>query len=474
MLPVTPIQHLLFHEAAGRPAGTDWLRAVQPLLLVMTSANPGGEPIVCDSAQALARLAGIADAVLDHDRGIAAACDDSVLRVVDGLPRFLRRSRGYAPAALALPCAGKSVLAWGAYLKTTVCATRAGQAYLSPHVGDLDNAATCRFLEDTAQRLQALLQLRPDAVAHDLQSDAHSTQAAQAFAATHGLPCVAVQHHHAHIAATCAEHGHTRAVLGLALDGVGLGDDGAAWGGELLVVDGARMRRVGHLRPLRLPGGDRAAREPWRMGASVLQNLERSAEIAARWPAMAGAPALAQLLQRGVHCPPSTSAGRWFDAAAALLGLSTHMDYEAQAAMQLEQAAQAYIARHGACAPLAQGWHIAPRNGLSQLDLLPLLGTLADLADPARGAALFHTTLVDALAEWASAQAHTLGLDTVALGGGCFLNALLSTGLTASLRQRGLRVLHPERVSPGDGGIALGQAWVAQQLLENPHACASV
>ncbi|MDQ1259198.1 MAG: hydrogenase maturation protein HypF, partial [Pseudomonadota bacterium] len=238
--------------------------------------------------------------------------------------------------------------------------------------------------------------------------------------------------------------------------------------------DGARMRRIGHLRPLRLPGGDRAAREPWRMGASLLQNLERSTEIATRWPAVAGAPALAQLLQRGVHCPPSSSAGRWFDAASALLGLCTHMDYEAQAAMQLEQTAQAYIARHGACAPLAQGWHIAPHNGLSQLDLLPLLGTLADRADPGQGAALFHATLVDALAEWTSAQAHTLGLDTVALGGGCFLNALLSTGLTASLRQRGLRVLHPERVSPGDGGIALGQAWVAQQFLENPHASASV
>ena len=479
MLPVTPIHYLLFHEAAGRPTGTGWLQQAQPLLLVMTSANPGGEPIVRDSDEARARLADIADALLDHDRGIAASCDDSVLRVQDGHTAFLRRSRGYAPSAITLPRldgagAGQNVLAWGAYLKTTVCATRGRQAFLSPHVGDLDNAATCRFLEETAQRLLNLLQLRPDAVAHDLQMDAHSTRAAQSYAAAHGLPCIGVQHHHAHIAATCAEHGHSGPVLGLALDGVGLGDDGSAWGGELLVVDGARMRRLGHLHPLLLPGSDVAAREPWRIGAGALHFLERSVEIVTRWSTAAGASALAQLLQRGVHCPPTTSAGRWFDAAAAMLGLCSHMDYEAQAAMLLEQAAQAHIARHGWPAPLAPGWRIrSTAAGLSELDLLPLLGTLADTArtpdSAAQGAALFHATLVDALAEWASAQAHTLGLDAVALGGGCFLNALLSTRLQAQLQARGLRVLRPVRVSPGDGGIALGQAWVAQQFLENPH-----
>jgi len=482
MLAVTPIHYLLFHEAAGRPTGTDWLQQAQPLLLVMTSANPGGEPIVCDSAQARTRLAGIADAWLDHDRGIAASCDDSVLRVQDGHTAFLRRSRGYTPTAIALPNLGsagrgveRNVLAWGAYLKTTLCATRGSAAYLSPHVGDLDNAATCRFLEDTAQRLLDLLQLRPDAVAHDLQPDAHSTRVAQAFAAAHGLPCIGVQHHHAHIAATCAEHGHTGAVLGLALDGVGLGDDGTAWGGELLLVDGAHMRRVGRLRPLLLPGGDVAAREPWRIGAGALHFLERPAEIAARWPTAGGASTVAQMLQRGVHCTPTTSAGRWFDAAAALLGLCTHTDYEAQAAMLLEQAAQAHITRHGWPAPMAQGWRIhATPAGLVEADLLPLLGILADLPDPAQGAALFHATLVEALAEWTSAQAHALGLDTVAFGGGCFLNALLSTRLQAQLQARGVRVLRPIRISPGDGGLALGQAWVAQQFLENPHHASCV
>ena len=476
MLPVTPIHYLLFHEAAGRPAGTAWLQQEQPLLLVMTSANPGGEPIVRDVAEAHTRLADIADALLDHDRGIAASCDDSVLRVVEGLTAFLRRSRGYAPTAIALPNqgsgAGRNVLAWGAYLKTTVCATRGANAYLSPHVGDLDNAATCRFLEDTAQRLLQLLQLRVEAVAHDLQPECHSTHAAQTFAVAHGLPCIGVQHHHAHIAASCAEHGHTGPVLGLALDGVGLGEDGTAWGGELLLVDGAHMRRVGHLRPLLLPGGDAAAREPWRIGAGVLHFLERSGDIAARWPTATGASALAQLLQRGVHCPPTTSAGRWFDAAAALLGLCSHMDYEAQAAMLLEQAAQAHIARHGWPEPLAQGWRIhTTAANLAELDLLPLLGTLADRPDAAQGAALFHATLVESLTEWACSQAHALGLDTVAFGGGCFLNALLSTRLQAQLQACGLRVLRPIRVSPGDGGLALGQAWVAQQFLENPdHA----
>ncbi|MGQ0709981.1 MAG: carbamoyltransferase HypF [Rhodoferax sp.] len=504
LLPVTPIHYLLFHEAAGRPAGTGWLQQAQPLLLVMTSANPGGEPMVTESGEARARLGGIADALLDHDRGIAASCDDSVLRVVDGHSAFLRRSRGYAPSAIALPRmgsagAGQNVLAWGAYLKTTVCATRGSAAYLSPHVGDLDNAATCRFLEDTAQRLLDLLQLRPDAVAHDLQPDCHSTHAAQAFAAAHGLPCVGVQHHHAHIAATCAEHGHRGPVLGLALDGHGLGSDGTAWGGELLRVDGAGMRRIGHLRALPLPGGERAAREPWRMGAAALQLLQRGDEIPQRWAGLREAPGVAQLLQRGVRCPPSTSAGRWFDAAAALLGLCTHMDYEAQAAMRLEQAAQAHIARHGWPQPLEvrtgcvgaihygqpgenqrrQGpslpdwppYDLAsePVNGLSQLDLLPLLDALSHAPDPGWGAALFHATLADTLEHWVVAHAQALGLDTVALGGGCFANALLSSRLGRHLHRRGLRVLHPQRVGAGDGGLALGQAWVAQQFLENPN-----
>ncbi|MEI8324375.1 MAG: carbamoyltransferase HypF, partial [Betaproteobacteria bacterium] len=195
MLPTTPMHFLLFHEAAGRPAGTAWLETPQELLLVMTSANPGGEPIVRANEEARARLAGIADAYLQHDRDIVARCDDSVLRPLGTGFQFIRRSRGYAPAAITLAHAGPSVLAFGAHLKNAVCVTRGDQAFLSPHIGDLDNAASCAFADETVQRMLDLLEIEPEVVAHDLHPDDHATRAAIAFAARHGLPTVAVQHH---------------------------------------------------------------------------------------------------------------------------------------------------------------------------------------------------------------------------------------------------------------------------------------
>jgi hydrogenase maturation protein HypF len=459
MLPATPIQFLLFHEAAGRPAGTAWLRAPQPLLLVMTSANPGGEPIVRGNEEARQRLADIADAILDHDREIVARCDDSVVRPQDSGAHFVRRSRGYAPASLCLPAAGPSVLAFGAQLKNTVCVTRGDEAFLSPHVGDLDNVATCSFLDETVQRMLCLLQARPELVAHDLHPDDHATQAALAFAAGNGLRAIAVQHHHAHIAATCAEHGWRAPVLGLALDGVGLGSDGTAWGGELLQVADGQCERRGHLRLLPLPGGDRAARQPWRMAAAVLHALGRGDEIAARFARESAAGGVAEMLRRDVHCPRTSSMGRVFDAAAGLLGLCTTMDYEAEAAMRLEQAAL----RHGEVAPFSGGWTI---GGDGVLDLLPLLGAIAQERDANRGAALFHATLAEALAEWAARASEASGLRTVALGGGCFLNVLLSARLPRLLEARGLAVLAPQRIPPGDGGIAVGQAWAAMQAVQ--------
>ena len=462
LLPTTPMHFLLFHQAAGQPAGTAWLAELQQLLLVMTSANPGGEPIVRGGMEARERLAGIADAYLDHDRDVVARCDDSVLRPLDQGYQFIRRSRGYAPTAQRLPFAGPSVLAFGAHLKNTVCVTRGDEAFMSPHVGDLDNAATCAFLDETVERMLNLLAVRPDSVAHALHPDDYSTRAALAFAARHDLPTIAVQHHHAHIAATCAEHGHSGPVLGLALDGVGLGSDGKAWGGELLRLYGPLCKRLGHLRPLALPGGDKAAREPWRMAASVLHELGRNAEIGARFQAR-GADTVATMLERQLNCPRSTSMGRVFDAAAGLLDLSSHMKFEAQAAMLIEQAATRHIELHGWPQPVENGWSISSEG---QLDLLPLLASLDRAPNVDQAAARFHATLVAALCEWVTQAAQAQDLRTLAWGGGCFLNSLLSSGLRQNLERRGIRVLAPQRLSPGDSGLALGQAWVAIQSLE--------
>lgn len=462
MLPSTPLHFLLFHEAAGRPLGCAWLAQPQEMVLVMTSANPGGEPIVRDLNEALARLGGIADAFLDHDRDIVARCDDSVLHLVGTAPQFIRRSRGYAPVALRLPRSGPSVLAFGAHLKSSVCVTRGDEAFLSPHIGDLDNAATARFLDETVTRMLDLLQVKPDLVAHDLHPDYLSTRAALDFADRHGLPSIAVQHHHAHIAAVCGEHGHTGPVLGLALDGVGLGTDGAAWGGELLVVDGARYVRAGHLRSLPMPGGDRAAREPWRMAAAVLHALGRNAEIEARFQSFGGA-TVASMLVRDFHCPHSSSMGRIFDAAAGLLGLCSHMKFEAQAAVILEQAAMRHIEVHGWPKPGASDWTIGPQG---QLDLLPLLASLDGAPEPGHAAARFHAGVVDGLAQWVMQQAQSSGLRTLVWGGGCFHNSLLSLGLRQNLERRGLTVLAPTRLSPGDASVAFGQAWVAINSLE--------
>ena len=456
MLPYTPLQYLLFHEAAGRPAGTAWLAAPQPLALVMTSANPGGEPLVTDEDEAFRRLAGIADAFLVHDRAIVVRCDDSVVRSELGAPAFIRRARGFTPSPIKLPADGPSILATGAFLKNAVCVTRGDEAFLSQHVGDLDNAPTCRALEEAAAHLMKVLDVAPEAVAHDLHPDFHSTAFAISYSRARGIPARGVQHHHAHIAAVAAEHGVDAPVLGLALDGVGLGTDGAAWGGELLSVHGAAMARIGHLRTLQLPGGDRAAREPWRMAASALHALGRREEIALRFDAR-GAAAIAQMLDRGVNCPPTSSAGRWFDAAAGLLGVRAVSAYEGQAPMLLEGLAD----RHGAVAPLAGGSRMSD-DGV--LDLLPLLGALADIDDAAYGAALFHATLVDALAGWVEAAARRTGVNTVALGGGCFMNRILATRLRARLERLGLTVLEARQAPPNDGGLSLGQAAVARAI----------
>ena len=502
MLPYTPIHWLLFHAAAGRPVGADWMTRPQNLALVMTSANPGGEPLVIGNDEAVARLAGIADAVLLHDRDIVVRCDDSVVRCGAEIPpdppsgkvgnhQFIRRARGYTPRAIRLARAGPSVLALGGYLKNTVCVTRGDEAFVSQHIGGLDNPATCTMLMEVTQHLLDILAVKPEAVAHDLHPDFFASRHAQALAAQWGVPAIAVQHHHGHIAAIAAEHGVNQPLLGLALDGVGLGSDGQAWGGELLRVDGAGFSRLGHLSPLALPGGDKAAKEPWRMAAAALFQLGRADEIPRRFPGQPLARQLHVMLENRAHCPPTTSLGRWFDAAAGLLGAREVMAYEGQAAMLLEGLAE----RAGPVQPVPDGWTFSPRPqaGVARLggrgagrafsprpqagegtgeraacevlDLLPLLARLADEPDPVHGAVLFHATLARALADWAERAARREGLTTVALGGGCFLNHILSRDLGRQLAERGLTVLEARQAPPNDGGLSLGQAWVAIHTL---------
>jgi hydrogenase maturation protein HypF len=367
----------------------------------------------------------------------------------------------YIERVIPLPHPVPPILAMGAWFKNTLCITSGQQAFISKSVGDLDTPDACRAHERTARMLLDSLDEKPHAIAHDLHPDFHSSRFAAQLAAELDVPLIAVQHHHAHIAAVCAEHGVDEPVLGLALDGVGLGTDSTVWGGELLQVHGAEFQRLGHLRPLPLPGGDRAAQEPWRMAAAVLHELGRSDEITRRFSAEPAAPTLVTMLARNLNCPRTSSMGRVFDAAAGLLGLCRKMEFEAQAAIALEQAAMRHINAHGWPPALQHGWRITADG---QLDLLPLLAHLADERNAEYGAAMFHATLVAALVDWVRQTSLQTGIATIACGGGCFFNKLLTTGLCEQFDGIGLTMLSAQTVLPGDTAIALGQAWVAAGL----------
>jgi hydrogenase maturation protein HypF len=458
MMPYTPQHYLLFHELLGKPQGTDWLHQAAPQALVMTSANPGGEPLVIDDDEARASLTGLSNAYLSHDRDILHRCDDSILKWQGNAAAFVRRARGYTPRRIILPFAGPSILACGAWLKNTICVTRGNEAFVSPHIGDLDHAGARQMLDESVAHLCHMLDVQPQAVAHDLHPDFYSSQFAQNYAAQHDLPIFAIQHHHAHIAAVCAEHQVSEAVLGLALDGVGLGTDGLAWGGELLLVDGAHFERLGHLAPLNMPGGDRAAREPWRMASAVLFEAGRGDEIVRRFPKQAGAATVHDMLQRGLNCPATSSMGRIFDAAAGLLGVNEIQGFEGQAAMLLEGLAE----QHGYATPAADGYTIDKNKIIS---FNQILITLLSYQDAYYGAALFHATVADGLINWVLRAAERNKINCVALAGGCLLNNLLAGALIEGLSQKGIRVLTARQLPPNDGGVSLGQASIALQSI---------
>lgn len=384
-----------------------------------------------------------------------------------------------ARTALPRPAPAR-VLACGAFLKNRACLLEGDAAWWSELHGDLGEAGACAALEQSVAALRAAATGPIAAVAHDLHPDFHSTRIALELADALGVPAIGVQHHHAHIAVVQAEQGLDGPVIGLALDGIGLGTDGSAWGGEVLQVGAAaqaqRWQRRAHLPTLRLPGGDVAAREPWRMAAALLQASGQADRIVP-WlaPQVGERPAalIAQMLARGLNCPPTSSAGRWFDAVAGLLRLSHVQREEAEAAIALERCATDWLETHA-----------VPRQDTPSLDLLARVPTWLAWCPPhAEGAALaeaqgrvaahFHLALAQGLAATAEAAAREAGAATVVLGGGCFFNRLLTRGVRQALAPTGLAVTAPQALSCGDAGLALGQAWIAACTVADPEFLSS-
>ncbi|MFE7835462.1 carbamoyltransferase HypF [Streptomyces sp. NPDC057474] len=466
MLPYTPLHHLLL----GLPGDAD-----APRLLVMTSGNVSGEPIVTDDAEALERLAHLADAWLTHDRPIHVPCDDSVVRVCDGQPLVIRRSRGYAPLPVALPLPVRPALAVGGDLKNAFCLGVGRRAWLSAHIGDMDDLGTQRAFERAAEQLESITGVRPETLVSDRHPGYRSVRWADRNAA--GRPVVRVQHHHAHVAAAMAEHGldGTRAVIGVAFDGTGHGDDGAVWGGEFLLADYDRFTRFGHLAYVPLPGGDAAVRRPYRMALAHLRaaGIDWSADLACT----AACPPdelrlLERQLERDLNCVPTSSMGRLFDAVSSLAGVCHRAGYEAQAAVELEGTALHTPAEDSTAYPFALHTSEENRAGVVRADPAPVLaaivGDLRAGVEPGLIAARFHRGVAGLVHGMCVRARERHGLDTVALTGGVFANTLLSSACAAGLRADGFTVLRHRLVPPGDGGLALGQLMVAARATPAP------
>jgi hydrogenase maturation protein HypF len=451
LLPYTPLHHLLL-AAAGRP-------------LVMTSGNLSEEPIAFEDDDALRRLGGIADLFLVHDRPIASRCDDSVARVVGGKPLVMRRARGFVPRPVRVAQRmRRPTLAVGAQLKNAFCLARGDEATLGPHVGDLDGLETYAAFEAAVARLEDFLALRPEVVACDLHPLYLSTRYARERAAALGAPLVPVQHHHAHAAAAMAEHHLEGPVLALAWDGTGLGTDGVAWGGELLLVERGRFERLATFRPIPLAGGDRAIREPWRIALAALLDAFGPEAPVDRLPLFRAVDpkeleVVRRMLAGGVNAPLAHGAGRAFDAAGAIALGRPVSRYEGQVAVALDDAAGPVEARGVDPYPFD-----VETGSVDRLDLRPLWRALAaDVVGgtaPALSSARFHAALARAGAELVRRAAARTGRLPVVLTGGCFQNARLAEGVVNDLSGAFEVYTHGD-VPPGDGGIALGQALVA-------------
>ncbi|MCB1859005.1 MAG: carbamoyltransferase HypF [Gammaproteobacteria bacterium] len=470
MLPYTPLHHLLMAALEGP--------------IVLTSGNRSDEPQCTKNRDARNRLEKIADYLLLHDREIVNRLDDSVTRVMAGSPRILRRARGYAPAPVALPPGfdgDRQLLAMGGELKSTFCMLQQRRAILSQHMGDLENAATYQDYRRNLALYLDLFQHRPQAIAVDLHPEYLASKLGGTLAAERELSLIGVQHHHAHIAACMAEHGlplATPPVVGVALDGLGQGDDGTFWGGEFLLADYRGFRRLGHLQPMPLLGGAQAMREPWRNCYAHLSQLlgwewvtrhYAGLEIV-RYLRSQPLGTLDTMMERGINCPPASSCGRLFDAVAAALGICRdRQDFEGQAAMELESLATPFFLgqRDGAYPFDVQ----RPRQGLRVIGFESLWRTL--LEDLRRGmhlgliAARFHQGICALVESVVAEICDEQRVSSVVLGGGVFQNRLLLEGLIKRLAERGLTVLSPARVPANDGGLSLGQAVVAAAQLSS-------
>ena len=463
-LPYAPLQHLLFADPRVKA-------------LVMTSANLSEEPIAIDNDEARTRLGSIADAFLMHDREILQRCDDSVAAVVDGAPQLIRRARGFVPLAVPLPLESPPLLAVGGHLKNVFVLAKGKFAYQSQHLGDLENLTSLEFFRESLAHLMHTFEIEPEFVVHDMHPGYLSTTWARQWAEERNLPLIAVQHHHAHIAACMAEHSLDSPVIGLALDGTGYGTDGRIWGGEVLICRFESFDRFAHLDYVPMPGGEAAIREPWRMALGHLHaaglDVTEPSTLKLLGQSEKNARVLTRMIDRGVNSPLTSSLGRLFDAVAALVLQRFAVDYEAQAAIELEGIA--------ADEPIAL--RTAPPYGLefrdgdwsrlepTRISVVPLLRDLIDDlhngVSPARISSRFHASIAHGFVQAAMKARTATGIQQVALSGGCMHNRRLARLLRTGLEAEGFRVFQHRAVSPGDGGLSYGQAAVAAAILRS-------
>jgi hydrogenase maturation protein HypF len=461
-LPYAPLHHLLFTNPRIQA-------------LVMTSANLSEEPIAIDNDEARSRLANIADAFLMHDREILQRCDDSVLALVDGAPQFLRRARGFVPLGVPLPLEVPPLLAVGGHLKNVFALARGRFVYQSQHLGDLENLTGLDFFRESLDHLMRTFEIEPQAVVHDLHPGYLSTEWATQWAEERNLPLIAVQHHHAHIAACMAEHAVASETIGIALDGTGYGTDGCIWGGEVLISTLQTFERFAHLDYVPMPGGDAAVRAPWRMALGHLHHAGfdvESPEILHLLGAkQSEARILRRMIERQVNTPLTSSCGRLFDAVAALVLQRAEVDYEAQAAIELEgiainepygiDDASAYELEF-----LKGDWQARePAKIFANPLWCALIRDLSAGVPKPRIAARFHAVVAAAFIRAAVEARTATGIRQVALSGGCMHNRRLAHLLRSGLESEGFEVFQHRAVSPGDGGLSYGQAAVAAAIL---------